>query len=121
MNRAVKISAAIGSALLVIVAVAVGLAIASIGGGDDAASSDQGNRSGQQFPGSGPPGGAPPSGADQEAFQAFRDCLAKQGVELPDPRSQGGQPPSGFDPNDPNLQKAFSACRGELPEGAGPP
>ena len=120
MSRAVKISAVIGGALLVIVAVAVGLAIASIGGEDDATSSDGGGRPGQRFPGGAPPGGGPPSGADREEVQAFQDCLAKHGVELPDPPSQGGRPPSGFDPNDPDLQKAFSACRGELPEGVGP-
>jgi hypothetical protein len=120
MNRALKISVAIGGAVLVIVAVAVGLAIASIGGGDDAASSDGGRRSEQQFPGSGPPGGAPPSGADRKDIQAFQDCLAEHGVELPDPRGQGGEPPSGFDPNAPDLQEAFSACEGELPAGVGP-
>jgi hypothetical protein len=121
MNRRVKLFAAIGGAALVIVAVAVGLAIASIGGGDDAASSDGRSRPGQQSPGNGPPGGAPPSRANREAFQAVQDCLAKHGVELPDPRGQGGQPPSGFDPNDPDLQEAFSACRDELPAGVGPP
>jgi hypothetical protein len=117
MNRALKISAAIGGAVLVIV---VGLAIASMGGGDDAASSDGDRRSERQFPGSGPPGGAPPSGADRADIHAFQDCLAEQGVELPDPRGQGGEPPSGFDANDPDLREAFSACQGELPAGVGP-
>ena len=132
MSRTVKISAALGGAALLIVALAVGFAIASIGGDDDTASSEGGGRSGRQFPGAGAPGGARPSGADRAALEAFQDCLAKHGVELPQPPAQGGQPPSGgqppmggqppsgFDPSDPELQNAFAACQDELPEGFGP-
>jgi hypothetical protein len=114
MSRAAKVSSAIGGAVLVVVLV-VALAIASVDGGDDAASSDSGDQSEQQFPGAGPP-----SGADREALRGFQECLEEQGVELPEPGSQRGGPPSGFDPSDPDLQEALSACQDALPEGVGP-
>ena len=119
MSRAVKISSAIGGAVIVIV-LAVAFAIAALGdsdNGDDAAGSDGSNQFQRQLPGGGPPGGV-----DPQALQAFRDCLEENGVELPDPGSSPGSgPPAGFDPRDSDPQKAFSKCRGELPEGAGPP
>jgi hypothetical protein len=120
MSRAVKIGSAIGAVVLIVV-LAVALAVASIGGEDDASSSNSGSQSEQGFPGGGPPGVEPPSGADRADLQAFQGCLEEQGVELPDPSDRGGGPPPGFDPNDSELQEAMSACQDELPEGFGAP
>lgn len=55
-----------------------------------------------------------PLGGDAEGTEAFRDCLAEQGVELPAP---GEGPPTG---DVDELQEAFEACRELLPEGFAP-
>ena len=119
MSRAVKISWAVGGAVIASL-LAVALAIAVLGdseGGDDAEGSNDRERSTQRFP-----GGGPPAGVNREELQAFRDCLEDNGVELPDPRSGGGgAPPAGPDGSDPDIREGFSQCQDKLPEGAGPP
>jgi len=86
------------------------------------------------------PGGG---GANASAFQAFRDCLAKQGVTLParpgggqggqgggTPPAGGGQPPANGTPPaggaggrfgnlTPKQQKAMTACQSLRPAGGG--
>ncbi len=53
---------------------------------------------------------AVPEGAP-EAFEALRDCLTDQGVELP----EGGDPGAGAPPElSDEQQQAFERCRGEL-------
>jgi hypothetical protein len=55
----------------------------------------------------------------QDALVAFSGCMRDNGFDLPDPNFAGlatGEPlyPS-FDPNDPDFQSAFDACRDTLP------
>ena len=95
------------AALMAVLALTAGVA-AGCGGDDDSSGSAD---SGAQPSGSEAPPGAP---AGIEEFQA---CLAEQGVELPD-RGSGPPPEGGMSGH---TQRAFEACRDELPEGIGPP
>lgn len=58
----------------------------------------------------------------EEALLAFAECMRENGVDLPDPRIDddgrltfaGGL--GDIDPNDPDVETAFDACQGELPD-----
>jgi len=73
---------------------------------------------------------APAQAPGSRQFQAFANCLRDHGVDLPQlgrggPPGQGSPPrtgngPPGFNPQDPDVRKAFQACRDKLPQGAGP-
>ena len=64
------------------------------------------------------------SGGAPEGLEALTACLERHGVKVPDRGSRGGppggKPPSGQAPSA-KAQKAFEACRDELPEKLGPP
>lgn len=60
----------------------------------------------------------------QDQFQAFRQCMAEQGVEVPDIRLGGGSHGE-FDLDDPDVREAADACEDTAPTGgpfgSGPP
>jgi hypothetical protein len=99
--------AAGGIALIVILAVALVVAIAS--SGDNAANPDEDSPG--VFLG---PGGEGFERPDPEVVEEFRACMEDHGVEVPEP---GTAPPSDSD----RLQQAFAACSDLLPEDIRPP
>ena len=63
-----------------------------------------------------------PKPIDPEEFEAFRQCMADNGVELPAPPEPGSGPPTGPPPRPDvdreTLDAAHEACQDLLPEGA---
>jgi hypothetical protein len=59
---------------------------------------------------------APPGSAGARTIEAFKDCMAGQGVTLPDPAGGSGA----FPAPSPALASAFQKCRDKMPAG-GPP
>jgi hypothetical protein len=94
--------------LIVVLAVALVVAIASSGSDEDGSSAEAAP---QTFQGSPPEGFERP---DPEVVEEFRACMEDQGVEVPEP---GEAPPSDGD----RLQEAFAACSDLLPEDIRPP
>jgi hypothetical protein len=103
-----KVMAIAGGAIGLIVILAVALVVAIASSGDD--DSDPAEASPTTFQGSPPEGQRP----DPEELEEFRTCMEEQGVELPEP---GEAPPANVE----ELQQAFEACRDLLPEGLIPP
>lgn len=58
--------------------------------------------------------GGGPGGAGLEALEAYRSCLADNGVEVPE--STEGSPPASIDETDPDFAAANEVCAALLPE-----
>src|SRR4051794_15997455 len=67
-------------------------------------------------PAGAPAATAPPGSAGGRTIEAFKDCMAGQGVPLPDPAGGSGA----FPAPSPALASAFQKCRDKMPAG-GPP
>jgi hypothetical protein len=114
MSRALKAALAAATALLVL---AVGVTVGVIAAGGSSDEANQASDRFQQRPDADEPGPGPRLFApDPEALEDFRECLQERGVEVPEP---GSDPPPDFDRDE--LQKAFEACRDELPSDIRPP
>jgi hypothetical protein len=109
-----------------VVAIALALAACSNGADDDGVAS----LSGDQAAGGASPS---PSMSDEEAAQAFAECMRDHGIEaFPDPEvdadgggiqfvagaGEGGEPPDAGERQE--LDEAMQACEDLLPEGTGP-
>lgn len=65
------------------------------------------------------PDGVASGAGDPDAFEAFRDCLAEQGVELPGPGDDGRPSSSADDPAFAAAQEACADLRPEAPSTTG--